>query len=452
MQLFLEFCLSLNFELHLLGLKTFQGSSMYGKHQKDKEYRGCSKFSPITLNKPVTIEPLSTYIIKHQCPHENSCYTEGTTYKPSKTAKVKRLIYYHTMVSVNESYFPSLTANQNPTPVTLQKGLLGHTFTPILGKGKGNQLFLINKPLQVAEFFNENCHFLDVEEIFEISIEDKRIIERNSDNCQEAGKKTFTHSNLDTDFPEELKGSCLPKCNEKFPIHRRSALPQILHHHFSEEVSFLSFFDFKYSDLTDAELTSPCQILIKDKDVYSRHKYGVGCTKQKLHINLKDDAFFKPQRVTKLPMHYREQVNALLERLIQVGIIRRINNDDELGTFLDNPIIYLRKEKNLKLCVDSRFLTSITKLVSMPFAIEPIHILLTRLTGKIFFVSDLSNAHHQVPLNEESQKCTAFVIGNKQYIYCRGFHGLSGLPNFFSRLMTLSMAPLIIKKSSFDLY
>ena len=179
------------------------------------------------------------------------------------------------------------------------------------------------------------------------------------------------------------------------------------------------------------------------KDVYSRYKYYVGCTKQKFHINLKDDAFFKPQRVTKVPIHYREQVNALLERLIQVGIIREINDDDELGTFLDNPIIYLRKEKNLKLCVDSRFLTSITKLFSIPFAIEPIHILLTRLTGKVFSVCDLSNAYHQVPLTEGSQKCTAFVIGNKQYTYCRGFYGLSGLANFFSRLMALSMAPLI---------
>ena len=129
------------------------------------------------------------------------------------------------MVSVHESYFPTPTANQNPTPVTLQKGLLGHTFTPILETGKRNKLFLINKPLQVAEFLHENCHFLDVEEIFESSIKDKRIIEKNSDNCQEASKKTSTPLNLDTDFHEDLKGSCLPKCNEEFPKHKGSTLP-----------------------------------------------------------------------------------------------------------------------------------------------------------------------------------------------------------------------------------
>ena len=78
--------------------------------------------------------------------------------------------------------------------------------------------------------------------------------------------------NLDTDFHDEPKGSCLPNCNEEFPVHRGWTLPQNLHHHFSqEEVSFLSFLDFKYSDLTDAELTSLCQILIEDRDDYSKY-------------------------------------------------------------------------------------------------------------------------------------------------------------------------------------
>ena len=73
---------------------------------------------------------------------------------------------------------------------------------------------------------------------------------------------------------------------------------------------------------------------------------------------------------------------------------------------------------------------------------------MTRLTGKIFCVSDLSNAYDQVTLTEESQKCTAFVIGNKQYTHCRGFFGLSGLPNFSSQIMALSMVPLIKTKQA----
>ena len=51
-----------------------------------------------------------------------------------------------------------------------------------------------------------------------------------------------------------------------------------------QKKKYLSFFvlDFKYSDLTDVELTSLCQILIKDKDVYSRYKYDVRLYKTKI--------------------------------------------------------------------------------------------------------------------------------------------------------------------------
>ena len=95
-----------------------------------------------------------------------------------KNSKSERIIFYHTMVSVNESYYPILTANQNPTPVTLQKGFLRHKFTPILEKRKIHQPFMINRPLQIAEFLIEKCQFPNIEEIFENSIEDNRIIEK----------------------------------------------------------------------------------------------------------------------------------------------------------------------------------------------------------------------------------------------------------------------------------
>ena len=78
----------------------------------------------------------------------------------------------------------------------------------------------------------------------------------------------------------------------------------------------------------------------------------MGCSKQKFQISQENDAFFTRQQLTKLSIQFRKQVNALLERLIQVEIIREINNEDDIGTFLDNPIIYHRKEKNLKLYVD----------------------------------------------------------------------------------------------------
>ena len=67
---------------------------------------------------------------------------------------------------------------------------------------------------------------------------------------------------------------------------------------------------------------------------------------------------------------------------------------------------------------------------------------------KILFVSDLSCAYHQVPLSPETQKLTSFIIGGRQYTYTRGFYGLCGSPNFFSRLMTIHFESLNKKKQA----
>ena len=49
----------------------------------------------------------------------------------------------------------------------------------------------------------------------------------------------------------------------------------------------------------------------------------------------------------------------------------------------------------------------------------------------------MSSAYNQVPLTPETLRLVNFVIGNIQYQFIKGFYGLAGLPNFFSRLMTI---------------
>ena len=73
---------------------------------------------------------------------------------------------------------------------------------------------------------------------------------------------------------------------------------------------------------------------------------------------------------------------------------------------------------------------------------------MTGFNDKVFLVSDLSCAYHQVTLSPETQKLTSFIIGGKQYTYTRGFRGLCGLPNFFSRLVKIHFDPLIKKKQA----
>ena len=71
---------------------------------------------------------------------------------------------------------------------------------------------------------------------------------------------------------------------------------------------------------------------------------------------------------------------------------------------------------------------------------------------KKFSVSDLSNAHHQVPLFKVNQKSPAFVIGNKKCKFCHSFYGPCGLAINLRRLMALSMAPLIKANEEFTYF
>ena len=80
--------------------------------------------------------------------------------------------------------------------------------------------------------------------------------------------------------------------------------------------------------------------------------------------------------------------------------------------------------------------------------LEPVQMILSRVNGKVFSVSDLACAYQQVMLRPESQKLTSFTIGGKQYTYTRRFHGFCGLSNIFSQLMTIYFDPLIKKKQA----
>ena len=118
-----------------------------------------------------------------------------------------------------------------------------------------------------------------------------------------------------------------------------------------------------------------------------------------------------------------------------------MGDDDEMGSLFVNPIILLLKSDYLKTVVDARFLTSVTDLTNYSWALEHLQMIKTRVNEKLFSVSDLSCAYHQVPLSLETQKLTSLAVGGKQYTYTRELYDLRGSPNFSSRLITIHSEP-----------
>ena len=141
-----------------------------------------------------------------------------------------------------------------------------------------------------------------------------------------------------------------------------------------------------------------------------------------------------------------------MEQLCKTGIIRELGNDKEMGPELLNQIIILPKGNKVKPVKDARYLNSITDLSRQTWPLKPIGSVLTRLEGNFFTTSDVCSAYNQVPLTEEINQLVNFVIGPKQYTFERGLYGLCGLPKFFSCIMTIHCAPLIRKKTSYNLH
>ena len=259
----------------------------------------------------------------------------------------------------------------------------------------------------------------------------------------------------ETDFTKDSK-CCQPPGDEEFPILREKdinnrLIGNYLQYQPKELVDYIKEFCFQYSDITDEQTTLLLGMLLDFRDVYSRHKCDVGKTRQKFQVTLKPKAELKWQRPSKVSLHslhFKEKLEKLLTQLNDADMFREMGDDDEMGSFFVNPIILMPKKDYVKLVINDRFLNSVTDLTNYFWPLETVQMIMTKVNGKIFSVSDLSCAYQQVPLSPENEKLTIFIIGGRQYTYTRGFFGLCGLPYFISRLMTIHFDPLIRKNKA----
>ena len=200
---------------------------------------------------------------------------------------------------------------------------------------------------------------------------------------------------------------------------------------------FLNKFKFQYSDVSDEEYLQLCSILVKYRTCYATHKNDVGQIATPFRIRLKPNAKLQTQRPTKVPIHYREELKKLLDELEKHNIIRQIGSTPSdkyiYGTKFLNPLIIIPKGDTIKVVLDARHLNSNTDQSFESWPIEPLAPQLARANKKFKSAIDLMYAYAHAPLDEETITSTSFSSGDKLYAFIRGFYGLKGLPNFFTK-------------------
>ena len=144
--------------------------------------------------------------------------------------------------------------------------------------------------------------------------------------------------------------------------------------------------------------------------------------------------------MSKIPIHYRDILNALLKELEKPNIIKQIGSSPQekpvYGTTFLNPLIIIPKGATIKCVLVARHPNSNTEQSDESWPLEPLAPQLARANKKFKSAIDLMYAYGHAPLDEDTIKLTSFSSGEKLFAFIRGFYGLKGHPNFFTKQMS----------------
>ena len=142
------------------------------------------------------------------------------------------------------------------------------------------------------------------------------------------------------------------------------------------------------------------------------------------------------QRPYRVPVAHQAEVEKQLESMQRKGIITLSKSP------WASPMVVVKMNGGLRLCIDYRKLNAITKGDSFP--LPSIEELLVKVhNSKLFSCLDLKGGYHQVSLDPEAKEKTAFCVNDRLYEYTRLPFGLRNAPSHFSRLMTSILSNLI---------
>ena len=161
--------------------------------------------------------------------------------------------------------------------------------------------------------------------------------------------------------------------------------------------------------------------MIDIQNCYAKHKNDVETISTPFRIRIKDNCKLQTQRPSKVPIHYRDRLNKLLLELEKYNIIKQTGSTSDekhtIGTTFLNPLIIIPKGDAIKVVLDARHLNSNTNQELESWPIEPLAPQLARASDKL-------------------------------YAFIRGFYGLKGLRNFFTKQMSTFFRSLIDKRSA----
>jgi hypothetical protein len=145
-----------------------------------------------------------------------------------------------------------------------------------------------------------------------------------------------------------------------------------------------------------------------------------------MKIQLRTDTPIKPKKVLTarpIPLHVEEAANELVQKSLEYGIIRRVEEPTDwvaAGFFVTDP-----GSGNVRLVTDFGDLGEACVRPIQPFPSPADVMRKVRPDSKVFAKIDATKGYFQLPLDEESQLLTTFLLPSGRYCYTRAPMGLS---------------------------
>lgn len=182
------------------------------------------------------------------------------------------------------------------------------------------------------------------------------------------------------------------------------------------------------SVLSEIEQDQVWALLYKFYSVFSSHEGDLGCTNLISHdIPLLDSVPVR-QRYRRIPPSEYEVAKSHINQLLETSIIR------ESCSPYASPIVLVKKDGSLPMCVDYRQLNAKTRKGAFP--LPRIEESLDFLTGACWFSTmDLASGYNQVPVTEGDRPKTAFCTPFGLFEWNRMPFELCNAPSTVQRLM-----------------
>ena len=191
---------------------------------------------------------------------------------------------------------------------------------------------------------------------------------------------------------------------------------------------------FDLAHLPLKQRTWAMQMFRRQQQAFSKHAADLGCATD---IEMRIDPISQEphiQKYTPLPHAVRDQVRAILDQMVEYGIIREC---DEPSPFCSNLLVVKKKDgKNIRILLDGRLLNNQTR--RLPTNLVTHLELYAHLSNASWVTTiDLSDAFFQIPLEKSSQKYTVFYseAHGKRYCFQRCPQGLKNSPLHLKLLM-----------------